>query len=378
MNSDFITYAAKIKQLLDSKYLVMLASPKAVSEDLLRDDHDDFYLPALKDRNFSAVEIRDRNLGKICFAVLKTMVFQEETCLLIRDPAGAIDPTLNMIMNDEQGKMSTNSLKNYEEFTNAHEEKLVLMPLNQLLNAYPMCVACKVREWEEIKFNGKFVSITNSGKQSKDKTKLVVSKWYYELELSYSTDVEVILSQEDELEPFAKDYRRYVPVAIAMFSMSGNKEWTFLTSCEFKITRDQSLSVSLPPGNFMIVPLCGTPFFNEENQTRDSETPVFEEEDRKGKLEFSEKFNDTLYEVFKRFDLNSEKCLRYTNIKMILEALDMIMTESEFSEFILKKYEKFKGGLSFNGFKSFMMNSLTNKASDGRFRKVTTSNLQDP
>lgn len=343
----------------------MLAPTKAVLEPLLKEDFDEFYLPALRDRNYSALEIKERNIGKVCFTVLKAMTFQDELCLLIRDLAGAIDPSLNLILNDEQGKMSTNSLKNYEEFANAQEEKLVLMPLHQLLNAYPICVACKVREWEEIKFNGKFVAIENSGKQSKDKTKIVVSKWYYELELSYSTDIEVIISQEDELEPFTKDYRRYLPVAIAVFSISGNKEWNFLTSCEFKIARDQHLSISLPPGNFMVVPICGTPFFNEENQTRDSETPVFEEEDRKGKMEFSEKFNDTLYEIFKRFDLNSEKCLRFSNIKPILEALDILVTESEFSEFVLKKYEKFKGGLSFNGFKSFMMGSLTNKPQSG-------------
>lgn len=284
--------------------------------------------------------------------VLKALNYQDEVCLIVRDPWGLLDQGSNLLQSDDSNRI----LKNFEDMNNPADEKLFMAPVSIISATLAYAVVCKVRDWEEYRFRGKLVSLQNAD-GTPDPTSLVVSKWYYEVELAYSSDLEIILSQEDQIAPFTSQYRKYLPVAFSVFSISDNRELTLINNCDFKKVRDRVFAFSLPAGVFNIVPLCGTPVFTEENSTDGmDEFPYL---DRKGR--FTEKFEDTLLEVFRRYDLMGEKVLRFANMKPILDAFELSMNESEFSEFIFKKFERMKGGLTYNGFRAFVEKTMQEK-----------------
>lgn len=289
---------------------------------------------------------------KLGVTILRALNYQDEVCLIVRDPWGLLDPGSNLLQSEDSNRI----LKNFDDLGSPAEEKLFMAPVSIITATLSYAVVCKVRDWEEYRFRGKMVSLQNSG-DSSDPTSIVASKWYYEVELAYNSDIEIILSQEDQIAPFAGQYRRYLPIAFSVFSISDNRELTLINNCDFKKVRDRVFAFSLPAGVFNIVPLCGTPAFTEENSTDGmDEFPYL---DRKGNP--SEKFEDTLQEVFRRFDLLGEKVLRFPNMKPILEAFDFAMNESEFVEFVSKKYERMKGGLTYNGFRAFVLKTLQEK-----------------
>lgn len=293
-------------------------------------------------------------------SILRVVNIQEEPCLAFRDPMGLVDPLHNLLNSEEQGRIS----RNLEEFGNLAEEKINVASVVNLFNAFPTMIVCKIRDWEEYKYISKLVSLENTDK-GKDPTKLVISKWFYEIELAYHTEMEIVISQEDILEEYVAEYRPYVPMALAVFSLADSKGWTLVSCSEFKAVRDLSLSVSLPTGIFYIIPLCGVPYFLENKGLTEEEYlyPLFTES-QTGMVP-TPKFADTLKEIFRRFDLNKDFSLKYPNLKTILEAFDLMINETEFSEYISKRFDKTKGGLSQKGFQEFMMQNLSTKTIPG-------------
>jgi calpain-15 len=63
-----------------------------------------------------------------------------------------------------------------------------------LINFYCLNV-CKVRNWDEVRIKGKFVKIREI---DDPEIELVVSKWYYSIDIEEKTKVIFSLHQEDE------------------------------------------------------------------------------------------------------------------------------------------------------------------------------------
>lgn len=188
--------------------------------------------------------------------------------------------------------------------------------------------------------------------------------------MAYHTELEIVVSQEDILSNFVAEYRSYLPIALAIYSGVDTKSWTLVTASEFMTSREVSLSASLPAGIFSVIPLCGCPKFIESQSLNNLKDlfPVVKEYPETKTYRATEKFEDTLNEIFQRFDLSGEGCLRYGNCKMILEALDILLNEADFGETVLKRFDKYKGGLSLQGFKDWMVTTLAAKDIKGRHK----------
>lgn len=165
------------------------------------------------------------------------------------------------------------------------------------------------------------------------------------------------------MSAYTAQYRPYVPVSIAIYSGLESKSWTLVAASEFSTSRDINFSASLPAGIFAIIPLCGTPTFIEDaTLTKGKDTfPIIHLDEETGKHQATNKFDDTLNEIFNRFDLIGEGCLKHSNCKMILDSLDLQYNELEFNESVLKKNERLKGGLSIDGFKDWIVQTLAEK-----------------
>lgn len=303
---------------------------------------------------------------------LRIINFQDELCLVFRDPMSIVDPSLNLINVDDQSRL----FRALEEFGSLVEEKIVVASIANIHSIFPVMAVCKVREWEEYKYVGKLVTLLNTDKPRSDQTKLVVSKWFYEIELGYHTEMEIVVSQEDILEPFAEEYRPYVPISLAVFSMADAKGWVLVSCSEFRTTRDLTLQVSLPAGSFYVIPICGLPYFEQDPSKSYSDSFPYVEISLNGPVA-RPKFADTIKELFKRYDLNKDYYLKYSSMKHILEALDLNLSETEFNDLISKRFDKIKGGLSQKGFEEFIVMILSNRPLVGISRLSSSKGISE-
>lgn len=306
--------------------------------------------------NYTLNDFRNSMKNKFAVSVLKVINYAEEFCLVIRDPQGVIDPSVCVSLEDV-----IRNVRGVEDLGNFTEERLYLIMLREAVNIFSTAIICKTREYEEFRYRGKFVSITNT--MNKTPTNFIISKWYYEVELSYGADLDLVLSQEGYSEGFAAQYRRYLPCGVAVFS----SDWTMIYSSDFKCSRDHQFSYFLPTGTFYIVPLCGLPKFVEEEDTRDLNLyPYVDPETGIA----DEKFLDTLGEIFKRYDLMNEKYLRFVQIKHIFEALNIDTTETDYNDTVLKKYDRTKLGITMDGFKACMTDMFMNLDRKGNLQLI--------
>lgn len=65
------------------------------------------------------------------------------------------------------------------------------------------------------------------------KFKLLISKWYYLVEVDYHTDLYIYLHQEPEQCNFVFDYRPYLSASVIVYEISKHGELEVLSASDF-------------------------------------------------------------------------------------------------------------------------------------------------
>lgn len=128
--------------------------------------------------------------------VLRVFTYLDDVCLAVRDPFGMIEPTQNLASSEDL----TKTLRAVEDLGNLNEEKIAMVNFSYISQVLTSLVVCKNREWEEYRYRAKFVSLANTDKPT-NPTRLIVSKWFYEVNVYYKDRVGIPHRARDSRKP---------------------------------------------------------------------------------------------------------------------------------------------------------------------------------
>jgi len=130
-------------------------------------------------------------------------------------------------------------------------------------------------------------------------TEIVVSKWYYALEIAEKSHVIVGIHQEDERQESTLLRRPYIDMGVALLRRHVMDGTSFVEHRDLQIGRDLELETVLEPGSYLIVPRTSGCNIKRPSEAVDPEGVQLQDE--QGSL--SQIFSSTLQDVFKKFDL---------------------------------------------------------------------------
>ena len=110
---------------------------------------------------------------------------------------------------------------------------------------------CRVRNWEEVRIKGKFIRVQNIDDPD---IEVVLSKWYYSLDINEPTRVFIGIHQEDERIENVIARRPYIDIGIAVLRRLGDNNVELVDLKDLNVDRQTELDVTLDPGSYIILP----------------------------------------------------------------------------------------------------------------------------
>mmetsp|Transcript_33587 Transcript_33587/g.38165 ORF Transcript_33587/g.38165 Transcript_33587/m.38165 type:complete len:826 (+) Transcript_33587:44-2521(+) len=209
---------------------------------------------------------------------------------------------------------------------------------------------CKVKNWEEMRIKGKFMRVEEIENPS---IEVVLSKWYYTLDVTERTHVVFGLHQEDERISGVIERRQYVDVGLVVLRRNSDNSLSLYDDQELTYDRQIELDCSLEPGSYIVVPRTTGCTMRRPSNVESLDLPLM----TKGKL--SKLMVSTIKDIFRKFDMLLNRELTYCEFKGFCECISKSMTESEFKTTILDKYNSSNRGITMAGFMAFWEDSIT-------------------
>ena len=234
----------------------------------------------------------------------------------------------------------------------------LILKFDDFLKEFSSFAVCYAKNWDEVRIRGKFVSL----KESENLIEVILSKWYYCIQLEKTTNIIISLFQDEDKFKEYDTRKQLMDISLTILKQDVQKnEISHLQTLDFSITSNIQTELNLPPGQYIILPrtsgcLFGRPFDKPIPET----TPIFNYEEKI----FSNVFINTIKDIFKKFDLLLNRKLGYVEFKGFYEAINKdSISENEFEEKILNVYQSHEGGLTEKGFIDFFEDNF--KSEDG-------------
>jgi len=162
---------------------------------------------------------------------------------------------------------------------------------------------------------------------------VVLSKWYYSLDVNEVTRVFLGLHQEDERVENTKSRRPYLDIGIAILRRTGDNNVELIDLKDLNIDRQCELDVTLDPGSYIILPRTTGCYLRRPNDAQTENITLLDEYSN-----FNELFDSTLNDIFRKFDMLLNRELSYTEFRGFYECLGKNLSDPEFRSEILEKY----------------------------------------
>lgn len=228
------------------------------------------------------------------------------------------------------------------------EEDILYIPFVDIFRLFDTAIVSKLLNWEDMRIRGRFERFTDT---NDPKFQILISKWYYTIEVDYTTDQYIYLHQEPENKHFVYDYRPYLSVGLMIYSIDEDGELEFKQSTEFIADSRISIFMKLKPGKYVVVPVTACPTLHGSEDARDEDDPEIIETTNK----FTAKMIDCLEEMFKRYQINMSGYLNYFEFNNVTENLDLSFTEAQYRDRIIPEYGIKGKGVTLNGFSKFFL-----------------------
>ena len=225
------------------------------------------------------------------------------------------------------------------------------MGYDDFLQNYYCVNVCKTRNWDEVRIKGKFIKVQEI---DDPKIELVMSKWFYAVEIQEKTKVIFGLHQEDERIESVANLRPYMDISIAILKKKGDGSVEIIDFTDFELDRQVEIEYDFEePGTYIILPRTSGCLLRKSPDLPNERAVLI---DRMNNLTTSCK--STISDIFRKFDMLLNRKLSYTEFKGFYECINKTLTEQEFDQKILAKYPSHEKGLSLKGFIEFFKDSI--------------------
>lgn len=242
-------------------------------------------------------------------------------------------------------------------------DNTLYLTYEEFLKEFSYLSVCFTKNWEEVRIRGKFIL----AKEQESLQETVLSKWYYTVQIDRPTNLIIGLHQDEDRIKENDSRKQLMDISLSILKQDTNaNEITHVDGIDFTLASNIQLEVSLPPGNYIILPrttgcFFGRPYFKKNMDT----VPLYNYEEKK----FTPIFLATIKDIFKKFDLLLNRKLSYNEFKGFWECVNNTsISEVEFGS-LIKKYCNYEKGLTERGFIDFVEDSFLNEGEVNNINK---------
>ena len=127
------------------------------------------------------------------------------------------------------------------------------MSFSDFVKNFDSLDVCRVSAWDELRLRGRYIRYNDVNDPENE---VVVSKWFYALEVPAKTHLVVGLHQEDERIEFTLPRRPYIDFGLAIIKRGEtiHEGSSLLQFKDYVVARDCEVEVVLEPGSYIVVP----------------------------------------------------------------------------------------------------------------------------
>jgi len=209
---------------------------------------------------------------------------------------------------------------------------------------------CKVRNWNEVRIKGKFIRVQDIDDPN---IEIVLSKWYYSIDLQEKTKVIIGVHQEDVRIAGVAARRPFIDIGVIVLKRTSDNGVTYVDSRDLSFERQVELEIDLEPGSYIILPRTTGCTLRRPADARPENIKMLE---KSGKL--NELVESTVIDIFRKFDMLLNRELSYIEFKGFFECLNKNISEKEFKTQILDRYTSSNRGITQRGFINFFKDAI--------------------
>jgi calpain-15 len=281
------------------------------------------------------------------YTVIACKEFSGHKLLNLRNPWGKLLWTGDW---SASSSLWTSDLKRYMNPSFDEDDLNFWMSLEDFCTHFSSLHVCRVKNWDEVRIKGKFIRV-----QDVEDTNLevVVSKWFYSIDLPERVRLFIGVHQEDERQVGVATKRQYLDIGIVVLKRLNDGTITVIGKQDFEIARQAELEIVLEPGSYIVLPKTSGCLLK-----RPHDAPMERIKLLTAKGELTDLADSTLSDIFRKFDMLLNRELSYTEFKGFYECINRSLTEVEFKQKVLKRYCSNENGLSLKGFKDFFVDNI--------------------
>lgn len=230
------------------------------------------------------------------------------------------------------------------------------MSYDDFIQHFSTLNVCRVKNWDEVRIKGKFIRVQDVEDSNME---VVVSKWYYSVDLPERVRIFIGIHQEDERIFGVASRRQYLDVGIVVLKRMPDGTVNLIESRDFVIDRQCEMEILLDPGSYIILPRTSGCLLR-----RPTDAPTERIKLLNSKGELTDLTDSTIADIFRKFDMLLNRELSYTEFKGFYECINRTISEVEYRQKVLKKYSSTENGLSLKGFKDFFIDNIKASGED--------------
>ena len=125
------------------------------------------------------------------------------------------------------------------------------MSFQDFVSHFDSLDVCRVRNWDEIRVRGRFIRFQD---ESNPQNEVVVSKWFYALDVPKRSHVFITLHQEDERIEGVLPRRPYIDAGIVVLKMDKEQGSILHSFKDYACKREAEIELILEEGSYIFVP----------------------------------------------------------------------------------------------------------------------------
>ena len=222
------------------------------------------------------------------------------------------------------------------------------MSFEDFISNFAQVDVCRVKNWNELRLRGRFIRYND---ENDPLNEIVVSKWFYALEVPRKTHVIIGLHQEDERIEGVTPKRPYIDFGVAILKREIESGTTSLVDYkDYVMARETELECILEPGSYIVVPRTTGCNVKKplDADSEDKAQPLLQVNG-----ELTPLAQSTVDDIFKKFDLVITNTMDFKEFQQLSTIIGLKTTDIEFKNNILPNYCCSNSGLTKRGFRAW-------------------------
>lgn len=281
------------------------------------------------------------------YSIISCKEFSNYKLINLRNPWGKLMWTGDW---SATSPLWTSDIKRYVNPNFDEDDQNFWMSFEDFTQHFAALHVCRVKNWDEVRIKGKFIRVQDVEDPNLE---VVVSKWFYSIDLPERVRLFIGIHQEDERQIGVAGKRQYLDIGIVVLKRLNDGTITVIGKQDFEIGRQTELEIVLEPGSYIVLPKTSGCLLKKP-----TDAPMERLKLMTTKGELTDMAESTIADIFRKFDMLLNRELSYTEFKGFYECINRSLTEVEYKQKVLKRYCSTENGLSLKGFKDFFIDNI--------------------